>query len=92
MLAIVFDPARFGAAEHYARETREFIDYVQSARRTAAGQPIEVPGDAERRYRIERANALPVDGGTLRVLDEASAAINKLRGTTLSPASALAAG
>jgi hydroxycarboxylate dehydrogenase B len=61
MLAIVFDPSRFGAAEHFEREASEFIDYVQSARRTIPDAPIEIPGDAERRFRIERARALPVD-------------------------------
>ncbi|HEX2827020.1 MAG TPA: malate/lactate/ureidoglycolate dehydrogenase [Burkholderiales bacterium] len=91
MLAIVFDPSRFGAAEHYEREAREFIDYVQSARRTDPNAPIEIPGDAERRYRRERAQALPVDPGTLRTLDEAAKAINELRGSSLAPASSLAA-
>lgn len=92
MLAIVFDPARFGAAAHFEQETREFIDYVQSARRTDPDAPIEVPGDAERRYRKARARALPVDAGTLRTLDDAACAINALRGTALVPASALVAG
>src|SRR5688572_29069055 len=81
MLAIVFDPSRFGAAEHFEQETREFIEYVQSARRTVPDAPIEIPGDAERRYRRERARALPVDAGTLRTLDEAARGINELRGT-----------
>ena len=89
MLTIVFDPARFGAGEHFENEAREFIAYVQSARRTLPDAPIEVPGDAERRYRVERASALPVDKGTLRTLDEAAQAINKLRGAILPPASAL---
>lgn len=91
MLGIVFDPSRFGAAAHFEQETREFIEYVQSARRTVPDTPIEMPGDAERRYRIERARALPVDAGTLRTLDEAARSINELRGTTLAPASALVA-
>ncbi len=92
MLVIVFDPSRFGAAEHFERETREFIEYVQSARRTSPGVPIEVPGDAERRFRLERARALPVDAGTLRTLDEAARGVNELRGATLAPASALVEG
>jgi uncharacterized oxidoreductase len=92
MLTIVFDPARFGAAEHFAHETKAFIDYVQSARRTREDAPIEVPGDAERRYRVERAVELPVDKGTLRTLDDAAQAINKLRNSNLSPASALVRG
>ena len=89
MLAIVFDPSRFGAGEHFENEAREFIAYVQSARRTVPDAPIEVPGDAERRYRVERASALPVDKGTLRTLDEAAQAINQLRGVKLAPASDL---
>lgn len=88
MLAIVFDPSRLGAAAHFEREAREFIEYVQSARRTS-DEPIAIPGDAERRYRAERAQALPVDTGTLRTLDEAARAINELRGAKLSPASGL---
>jgi hydroxycarboxylate dehydrogenase B len=89
MLAIVFDPLRFGEARHFEREASEFIAYVQSARRTSDA-PIEVPGDAERRYRRERARALPVDTGTLRTLDAAARAVNELRGANLGPASALA--
>ena len=89
MLAIVFDPGRFGAAEHFEREAREFIEYVQSARRTDPEAPIEIPGDAERRYRRERAKALPIDPGTLRTLDDAARAINEMRGTSLPEASAL---
>ena len=89
MLAIVFDPSRFGAAGHFERETREFIEYVQSARRTDPDAPIEIPGDAERRYRRERARALPVDEGTLRTLDDAARAINELSGAKLAPASSL---
>ena len=90
MLVIVFDPSRFGAADHFEQEAREFIEYVQSAPRTVPDAPIEMPGDAERRYRRERANALPVDAGTLRTLDEAARSVNELRGTTLTPASAFA--
>ncbi len=89
MLAIVFDPTRFGAGEHYEQEARAFIDYVQSAKRVDADAPIEVPGDAERRFRKERAQALPVDTGTLATMDEAALAINALRGAALPLASSL---
>ena len=44
MLAIVFDPARFGAAEHFEQEAHSFIDYVQSAKRTDPNAPILIPG------------------------------------------------
>jgi uncharacterized oxidoreductase len=89
MLAIAFDPARFGAGEHFEQETRSFIEYVQSSKRTDAKTPIEIPGDAERRFRKERALALPVDTGTLQTMDDAAQAINKTRGTALPPASSL---
>lgn len=91
MLVIVFDPSRFGAAEHFERETREFVEYVQSARRDKPEEPIQVPGDPERRCREERARALPVDAGTLRTLDEAAREINKMRGKSLPLASSLLA-
>ncbi len=90
MLAIVFDPARFGAGEHFEQEANAFIEYVQSAKHRDPDTPIEMPGDAERRYRVQRAQALPVDAGTLRTLDEAARAINTLRGASLPPASSLA--
>lgn len=89
MLAIVFDPARFGAVEHFEREADAFIDYVQSAKRTNPDTPIEIPGDYERRCRVERARALPMDTGALRALDEAARAINSLCGSALPPASSL---
>ena len=89
MLAIVFDPARFGAGEHFEQESKAFIDYVQSAKRTDANTPIEIPGDAERRYRLQRAQALPVDKGTLQTMDEAARMINTLRGAALPLASSL---
>jgi hydroxycarboxylate dehydrogenase B len=89
MLAIVFDPSRFGAGEHFEQEAQSFIEYVQSATRTDANMPIEMPGDAERHYRRERAQALPVDTGTLKTMDDAAQMINKLRGAALPPASSL---
>jgi uncharacterized oxidoreductase len=91
-LAIVFDPARFGEGAHFEQEASSFIEYVQSARRTDPAAPIEVPGDAERRYRVLRAENLPVDAGTLRTLDEAAANINAMRSAALPPASSLVAG
>ena len=89
MLAIVFDPARFGAADHFESEARAFIEYVQSSRRADANAPIEIPGDAERRYRVERAQHLPIDKGTLKTMDDAALGVNKLRGANVPLASTL---
>ena len=91
MLTVVFDPARLGAGAHFEREAAAYIDHVQSARRTDPEAPIEMPGDAERRSRRQRAQALPLDPGTVRSLDQAAEAVNTLRGTALPPASALIA-
>jgi uncharacterized oxidoreductase len=89
MIAIVFDPARFGAFDHYERETDAFIDYVRSARQTHTGQPILMPGEAEENSRAARARALPLDAGTVALLDEAAATINRVRGTRVAAASSL---
>jgi uncharacterized oxidoreductase len=89
MLAIVFDPTRFGALEHFEREARSFIEYVQSARPRHGGDAILVPGDPERAFRKARARAFPVDTGTLGLLDWAATAVNTASGSALAPASSL---
>lgn len=87
MLVIVFDPARFGALDHYEQETAAFIEYVQSSQRAPGAPDILVPGDAERNYRAARARRLPLDAGTVAFLDETAKTINAARGTHLPPAS-----
>jgi uncharacterized oxidoreductase len=87
MLVIVFDPARFGALDHYERETAAFADYVRSSRLLPNAASILLPGDAERNCRAARARALPIDAGTVALLDEAAATINTLREGALAPAS-----
>src|SRR6266850_2807195 len=88
MLAIVFDPARLGSGASFEAEARSFIDWVRSAPLTGAIDSILMPGDPERRSRKERAQAVPVDGGTLQQLDEAAAAIARARGGSPGPLSA----
>jgi uncharacterized oxidoreductase len=88
MLAIVFDPARLGSGAWFEAEARGFIDWVRSAPLTGAIDSILMPGDPERRSRKERAQAVPVDGGTLLQLDEAAAAIARARGGSPGPLSA----
>jgi len=90
MLVIVFDPARFGALEHYETETEAFARYVRGSERRAGMDDILLPGDAERRYRAARAAALPIDAGTVSLLDQAAETINALRGSALGPASSTA--
>ena len=92
MIAIVFDPGRFGALDRYEREAEAFIAYVRSARRADPEAPILVPGEAEERHRAARARALPLDAGTVALLDEAARTINRARGTNVPMASTLVVG
>jgi len=87
MLVIVFDPARFGALDHYEQETDAFLDYVQSSKRAPGAAEIQMPGDAERSYRLARAQRLPIDAGTIAFLDDTARTINAERGATLPLAS-----
>jgi len=89
MLTIVFDPGRLGSGASFEAEARSFIDWVRSAPLTGAVDSILMPGDPERRSRKERAEAVPVDGGTLAELDEAAAAIARARGSSPGPLSTL---
>ncbi len=89
MLALLFDPARLGTSAFFESESAGFIDYVRSARKSELGE-ILMPGDAERRYRRERAQRIPIDHGTMAELDGAAAAIAAARGADVGPLSALA--
>ncbi len=92
MLAIVFDPQRLGTGERFEQEARAFVQWVESAPLTGATDRIMMPGDPERRSRQARAQAVPVDSGTLAQLDEASRKIAAARGHSPGPLSALERG
>jgi len=89
MLALLFDPARLGTGAAFENEARSFMDYVQSARKSAVGE-ILMPGDAERHYRRERAERVPIDAGTIAELDNAAAAIARARDVDVGALSKLA--
>lgn len=89
MLAIVFDPKRMGTEEVFGQEFMAFADWVQSAPLHADSTEILMPGDAERRTRKERAEAVPVDSGTLAEMDEAAATVLRVSGRSPGPLSAL---
>jgi uncharacterized oxidoreductase len=88
-LAIVFDPAKMGSTAAFEREARGFVEWVKSAPLSGETDSILMPGDPERRSRKERAEAIPVDSGTLRQLDSAAAAIDNARGRSPGPLSSL---
>ncbi len=89
MLVIVFDPGRLGSGESFEKEARSFIEWVQSAPLSGVIDSILMPGDPERRSRKARAAAVPIDGGTLAELDEASSAIARAKGGSPGPLSSL---
>jgi uncharacterized oxidoreductase len=89
MLTIVFDPQRMGTADVFGNEFNAFVDWVQSAPLQEGNEAILMPGDTERATRKARAKAVPIDGGTLKQMDEAAAAVQRTRGTSPGPLSAL---
>jgi len=88
MLALVFDPARLGSLGTYEMEARAFIDWVRSAPLSGEIDSILMPGDPERRCRKARADAVPIDSGTLAQLDEAAQMIARAKGRSPGPLSA----
>jgi uncharacterized oxidoreductase len=90
MLTIVFDPRRMGDGAMFSEEFGAFVDWVRSARTREDGDGILLPGEPERAMRRARAQAVPIDSGTLVQMDEAAAAIQKLRGASPGPLSDLA--
>ncbi|MBP6530515.1 MAG: malate/lactate/ureidoglycolate dehydrogenase [Burkholderiales bacterium] len=80
MLTIVFDPARFGTQNAFEVSTREFIEWVKSARLSEGHDEILMPGDPERKSRIARASALPIDAGTIAEMDAAAETVKSLSG------------
>lgn len=92
MLAIVFDPKRLGTGELFERETRAFVEWVESAPLSGDVDRIMMPGDPERRSRQARAQQVPIDEGTMAQLDDASATIAKRFGQSPGPCSVLERG
>ncbi len=73
MLSIVVDPDALTSTESLQAEALAFCDYVKESRVRAGSDEVLLPGDPENRARAARAEAVPVDGGTVAEL-RASAA------------------
>jgi len=80
MLTIVFDPARFGTQSVFEQSTHDFVEWVKSARLAEGFDEILMPGDPERRTRAARANAVPIDEGTIAEMDQAAATVAAAQG------------
>lgn len=89
MLALVFDPNRLGAAEAFGAEVRDFVEWVQSAALQEGSAGILMPGDPERASRRVRAQAIPLDAGSIGELDAAAAAVSRAVGRAVAPLSSI---
>jgi uncharacterized oxidoreductase len=90
MLAIVFDPARTGAAQQFEQQAREFINWVKSSPLAEGSDEILMPGEPERIARKSRERGLPVDAGTMAQLDAAAGQIQAAHGSSPGALSPLA--
>lgn len=64
MMSIIVDPRAFDAPDA-ATETEAFIEWVRSARLAPDMEPIQLPGEPERRRQAERAaHGIPIDATT----------------------------
>lgn len=89
MLAIVFDPARLADSTAFGHEVQAFVDWVRASRRQPGCDAILLPGEPEREARRRRAEAIPIDAGTLAELDDAAARVEAATGRSPGPLSRL---
>ncbi len=72
MLSIVIDPAATGAATGFAAEADAYLRYVQSSDLREGFSEVLLPGDPENRSREARADGIPVDVETIKLLRSAA--------------------
>jgi uncharacterized oxidoreductase len=69
VLFVLFDPAKFGGAECFLKETTGLTDFVRSCPTAPGVERITLPGDPERIMREKRtAEGIPVPDGTWALL------------------------
>lgn len=64
MLSIYLSPEHFGTRDAFVETGRAYLDWVLSARPVDAAEPVLAPGDKEAATRAERAQGVPLSGGT----------------------------
>ena len=65
MLSIYIAPGIYDPGGGVAREARRFVDFVKASPPAKPGEPVQAPGDVERRNRASRlANGVPIDDKT----------------------------
>ncbi|MFV0260059.1 MAG: malate/lactate/ureidoglycolate dehydrogenase [Acidimicrobiales bacterium] len=72
MLTIVIDPDALGGRGNLVEEALAFTDYVRSSAVRDGFDEVLIPGEPEYRARRQRADAVPVDAGTVDDLRRAA--------------------
>jgi uncharacterized oxidoreductase len=76
MLSIYIAPHVYDPEGGVEREARRFVDFVTASKPAKPGEPVQAPGDVERRNRAERlANGVPLDDKTWADLIGAAASV-----------------
>jgi uncharacterized oxidoreductase len=74
MLSIIIDPARLGTKEAFARETREYLDWIRKSPPAPGFDKVRIAGEPEREYRAQREReGVPVDEETWKEIRAAAA-------------------
>ncbi|HEY5863503.1 MAG TPA: Ldh family oxidoreductase, partial [Casimicrobiaceae bacterium] len=73
MLSIVFDPDAFCGDEFFGNEIERFVDWVKASPPVEANGEILLPGELERRTRVQRErDGIPLEGATRRMIADAA--------------------
>jgi uncharacterized oxidoreductase len=84
MLAILIDPGAFGQRAAFDAEVQEFTAWVKASPPAPGVEEVMVPGDPERKSKVERlANGIPIDDTTFEDLLAAGEAVGLDRGEAL---------
>jgi uncharacterized oxidoreductase len=74
MLSIIIDPARLGTQDAFARETREYLDWIRKSPPAPGFDRVRIAGEPEREYRAARErDGIPVDEETWKEIRAAAA-------------------
>ena len=73
MLSIVFDPEAFCGDEFFGNEIERFVDWVKASPPVEANGEILLPGELERRTRVQRErDGIPLEAATRRMIADAA--------------------
>ena len=76
MLTVVFDPSKMGDLLQFESEAARFESWVKSTRLAPGSDKIRMPGDTENESRLQRANGIPIDHGTVTLMNQAAALVS----------------